>query len=221
MIRTQPLILAVLAICALPLFAAADAPEEGEKQPVFLLCPHSNKHSAWSIYLLVDTNDHHQILALGLESLQNQNSKDSSYEAVLAAQNDPKVNHEFIAKLEAKDFGSGQLDVKKDDALHITLAPEGDGFDLGISMRVSMGDRFVIGGKEKDKCDLILSYDDTEKRWVAKVKRLQDFAGANLDSVTGKIMTGIAFPVSGTGIYVVMGVFDNGEPVTLMDRSGH
>ena len=198
---------------------SACAAEKGMKQPVFLLCPHEEKSSAWSLYLLVDENDHHKVSSLGLEKLKKQNSKDSSYEAVLAAQDNPKIERETIAELDAKDFGAKQLKVEKDNALQVALTPNADGsFDLMVSLRVSMDGRFVIGGKEQAKRKVALSYDEDRKAWQAQVKTLTDDKGKPVADAAGRTMTGIVFPVTGTGIYVVLGVFADGEVASLMDR---
>lgn len=215
-------ILSFLVLGLLPCWlydGSARAADAWVKQPVFLLCPHTEKNSAWSLYLLVDENDHHTVLALGLEKLKKQNSKESSYEAVLAAQNDPKVVHETIVELDVKDFGAKQLKVEKNDALQISLTPNTDGsFELMISLRVSMDKRFVIGGKEQAKRKVALTYDESRKAWQAQVKTLTDDKGEPVAGAAGRTLTGIVFPVTGTGLYVVLGVFDDGEVASLMDR---
>ena len=64
----------------------ACAAEMGLKQPIFLLCPHTKGADAWSLFFVVNANDHSKIMSLGLEKLIKQNSKDSSYGEVVAAQ---------------------------------------------------------------------------------------------------------------------------------------
>src|SRR5437868_14433857 len=81
--------------------ATPAAAEKGVKQPVFLLCPHAEGYSAWSLYVMVDEQDPQKILSLGLEKLSKKNSKDSSYDDVVAAQSDPKVQRERIGSLDA------------------------------------------------------------------------------------------------------------------------
>jgi len=133
----------------LTMCVGAVAAENGVKQPVFLLCPHMTKSDAWSLYLVVDENDHSKVLSAGIEELTGQNSADSSYADVLAAQIDPKTKHTFIAALEAKDFGSKELVIKEDNALHVTLSPQpGGSYEMMLSMRTGLVSRFVIGGKE-------------------------------------------------------------------------
>jgi len=195
------------------------AEEQGSKQPVFLLCPHAAGYSAWSLYLVVAKDDHKKILSLGLERLTKRNSKDSSYADVLAAQSDPQVKRELVAALDAKDFGSKQLDVAKDDALHVSLKPQADGsYDLMINLRVGASDRFVIGGKEQAKRAVRLVYDSSTGKWLAKAQTLYDAEGVKNAEAVGRTLTGIAFPVTGTGIYRVIGTFDNEDVVILMDR---
>jgi hypothetical protein len=209
----------LVAMVLLPI-AVARAAETDLKQPVFLLCPHSSKYSAWSLYLVVDPKDHSKVLSLGLEGLKNQNSKDSSYADVLVAQYDPKVAREFVAGLDAKDFSSGTLNVAVMDALHISLAPQPDGsLTLMISMRVSATGRFVIGGKKLSSQNIALVYDPVAKTWLAKVKTLSDFNGDRVALASGKTMTGLIFPLTGTGVYTIMGVMEGGDSTTLMDRS--
>jgi hypothetical protein len=220
-LRTVALTALILSavLCAFPASAqAADAP--GVKQAVFLLCPHTSKYSAWSLYLMVDPADPKKILSLGLEKLKQQNSKDSSYDAVVAASKDSKTPRELVASMDAKDFGSRQLRVEKDDALHVGISPEKDGtYLLSVSMRVSADERFSIGDNGKNRTKVLLTYDAGSKNWEAKAKDVFDNKGAKVDAVSNSHMTGILFPVSGTGIEVVAGMFDNSDGVTMMDRS--
>ena len=195
------------------------AAEKIVKQPVFLLCPHAAKSDAWSLYLLVDENDHSKVLAAGIDELANQNSKDSSYAAVLAAQYDPKVKHSSLTTAVATDFGSKEMVVKEDDALHVSLTLRSDGIvDLMLSMRTGLFSRFIIGGEDKGRRDVILAYDTTAKSWYAEARALSDNKGVQIPEVSGKKMTGIVFPVTGTGIYKIMGVFENGDYVCLVDQ---
>jgi len=60
-----------------------------------------------------------------------------------------------------------------------------------------------------------LVYDANFKAWSAEAKTLLDHDG---EKSTGK-MTGIVFPVTATGIYRIMGVLENGDYMTLTDRS--
>ena len=193
--------------------------DNGIKQPVFLLCPRSAGYSAWSLYVMVDEGDPHKVLSLGLEKLNHKNSKDSSYDDVVAAQSDPKGEHELIASMDAKDFASNQLSVAKDDALHVTLTRAKDGYALMVSLRVGANERFIIGGKDQGKRDVALTYDAAAKRWFAQVKQLRDDKGAAVNAA-GQTMTGILFPVIGTGIFTVVGMLDSGDSVMLLDRAG-
>jgi hypothetical protein len=198
----------------------AFAGEQGTKQPIFLLCPHSTGHDAWSLFFIVDENNHSKILSLGLEKLIKQNSKDSSYREVIAAQNDPKVERELITELIAKDFATLQLKVDKDDALHVSLARQEDGsLELMISMRVSMSGRFTIGGEdEQGKRTLAVVYDPIRTLWQVKAKALCDYKDVKITDAPGRIMSGLVFPVTGTGVYFILGVWDNGDVCVLKDR---
>jgi len=204
-----------------PLGGPAFAADKGLRQPIFLLCPRDTGQSAWSLFFTVDDNDHSKVLSLGLEKLIKQNSKDSSYGEVVAAQHDPNVKRELITELAAKDFAALQLDVNKDDALHVSLTRQADAsMELMISMRVSMSGRFTIGGKEAQaKRDLVVYYDPIRTLWLVKAKTLHDYLDVKIADAPGRVMSGLLFPVTGTGIYVVVGVFDNGDGVMLMDRT--
>jgi hypothetical protein len=207
-------------ILACAVYGAGAAAEKSVKQPVFVLCPHTEHYSAWSLYLTVDESDPRKVLSLGLEKLVRKNSKDSSYDEVVAAQSDPKVEREQVASIDAKDFGSGQLNVAKDDALHVSLSPIKDGYTLMVSLRISADERFVIGGKDARKRDVALTYDAISKHWIAQVKQLRDDKGAAVNGAPGTTMTGIQFNVTGTGIYMVVGRLDTGDEVVLLDRGG-
>ena len=196
------------------------AQDNGVKQPIFLICPHAAAYSAWSIYVIVDSQDHGKILSLGVESLKNKNSMDSSYRDVFMAQNDSKIQRELVAALNAKDFGAKELRVTEDDALHVSLTPLTDGtYELMASMRVGAFDRFGIGGKGVSKRDVVLIFDPSRKAWSVQIKTMCDNRGTKIAGLTGKTMTGIVFPVTWTGIYTVVGMFEGGISKTLLDRS--
>lgn len=198
----------------------ACAAEKGLKQPIFLLCPHNTGRDAWSLFFIVDENNHSKILSLGLEKLLKQNSKDESYREVLAAQNDPTVKRELITELDVKDFATLQLNVDKDNLLHVTLARQTDGsMDLMISARVSSSGRFIIGGEDKAKRDLVVHYDPITTNWLVKAKTLQDYKGVKIADAPGRLMPGIVFPITGTGVYLILGVWENGDVAILMDRT--
>jgi hypothetical protein len=220
--RNTVVLLGSMAICALVSLLPGGPAQAGEKclkQPVFLICPQTAKHSAWSLYLDVDLSDHSKVVSLGIEKLAGQNSSGASYAAVLAAQNDPKLERQQLATLDARDFGSGELLVKEDDALHVALTPKADGsLDLMLSLRVAASDRFVIGGKEKAKRAVALKYDGSSGAWHAQAETLCDSTGAKITTATCGRITGILFPVTGTGIYMIAGVFDDGEGALLMER---
>lgn len=204
---------------AMPVEAA-----EGATQPVFLLCPHHKKYSAWSVVLKVDPADPAKVLGLALEKLTKQNSEDlapNGYEAVLKAQFDPKTPREVLGTLDAKDFGKEEISVKADDALHLGLTPmDGGAYRLMVSMRISADERFTIGGKDQAKRDVVLRFDAGAKKWIASAVTLLDNTGRKLTDGGPKPITGIVFPVTGTGIYTVVGVFPGGDAVSLLERGG-
>jgi len=213
--RIQILVCLLLALAGA---AGAHEASNAEKQPVFLICPHNHGYDAMSLYVEVDKNDKSKILALGLESLKGQNSKDSSYEAVLRAQNDPNVRSENLGVLKAGDFGHGQIEVKKDDAMKISVTPTGKDLRLFLSMRISMDGRFNIGGKDSGKRDVLLRYDADRQQWYACADRLKNTEGRDAAIGGCQRVSGIAFPVSGTGIYRVVMVTDSGDAIVAMDR---
>lgn len=198
---------------------ALQSAEEGLRQPVFLICPHREKYSAWSLFLTVDSKDPSKVLALGLEKLKKQNSKDSSVDDVIAAQKNPKTDRELLQSLDAKDFGSGMLEVQKDSALKVSVTPQADGsLKLMVSLRISADGRFVIGGKESGKKDVALRFNKDTKTWGAYALTLIDIEGNNAVAGQPKPMAGIVFPVKDTGIYRVVGVVDGGDAIVLLDR---
>ena len=193
---------------------------ESEKQPVFLLCPHTEHFSAWSLYVLVDKSDPSKVLALGLDKLKGKNGTETprGYEGVLAAQSDPKTATENLGQVDAKDFGTRTLEVKQDEALKVSVSPMADGLRLMISMRLSLEQRFIIGGKEQNQRDIVLRYDAATHAWGACALILKNAAGKSLVDNGCRQITGIVFPVSGTGIYRIMIVMRDGAAALVLDR---
>lgn len=217
-----PLNAAIAALAFASLIAAGAAPAaETIKQPIFLLCPHTEHFSAWSIYLTVDKDDPSKVISLGLDKMNGKNSEDlkpNGYDKVLHAQSDPSTQTENVGSLDAKDFQSGMLEVKKDNALKISMTTAAGGYRLMLSMRISADKRFVIGGNEQSKRDVMVTYDTTAKKWSACALTLLDEKGSPAVSGKCKPISGIVFPVTGTGIYRVFGVLGDGEAITLLDR---
>lgn len=211
------LLVMILAPLSEPLFA-----EDGLKQPIFLLCPHKKRFGAWSLFLTVDKNDPSKVLAIGLESLPGKNSEDlapGGYEKVLQAQKDLSITRTPIATLDAANFGSGQLRVEKDDALQVSVSSvDATTLRLMISMRISADLRFTIGGKEQSLRDVLIKYNNTTQRWTACATKLQDSKSQDATGGRCRSITGIVFPVTGTGIYRVVGVMDDGDAVILFER---
>lgn len=217
----KPRLISLFFVSSLTLLLPAPCAQSAEntlKQPVFLICPHKVKYSAWSLTLTVDASDPSKVSSLSLEKLVKQNSADSSYEAVLEAQANSKTEREQIGTLEAKDFGSGVIEVKKDDALKVSVSPISDGnLRLMLSLRISADLRFTIGGKEQKKRDVVFRYDKAKKTWSACAMALVDAEGKSALDSDCNPMSGIVFPVTGTGIYSIIGVV-NTNPIKLLDR---
>ena len=206
-----------------PSLARAEEPAAaGSKQPVFLLCPYKEKLSAWSLFLAVDPQNPRKVLALGLEKLKKQNAKDFTYDQVLAAQKNPKTERETIGSLDAKNFSGGMLEVQKDEALKVEVKPLADGsLRLMISLRINLEQRFVVGGNERQKRDVVLRYNQEKRAWEALALALEDKKGKQVASAANpKFISGLAFPVqSGSiGIPTIYGVMAGGVTITLMDN---
>ena len=78
--------------------------------------------------------------------------------------------------------------------------------------------RFLIGGKDKDKRDVILRYDKKASKWDAYATKLQDFQGGDVSNDKTPIW-GILFPVvQQSGIYHIVMVFDGGDAVKILER---
>lgn len=189
-----------------------------EKQPVFLICPFTKGYSALSLYVEVDTADKSKILALGLESLTDKNSKESSYDAVLQAQSDPKTLREAVGTLSATEFASGMIHIKQHDALKISVTPDGDDLRLMISMRVGLDQRFNFGGKDKNKRDIVLHFDRAKQSWEARATRLHDADGRSVVNGESLRISGICFPITATGVYRIVAATDLEDAIVLMDR---
>jgi len=193
--------------------AAAD----GQKHPVFVLSPHKEKYSAWSLYVVADKADPSKAVGFGLEKLERVNSLDAgSYEAVVEAQKNPATPRENLGELSAAEFGQKKIEIVKNDALKVTVQPQQDGsLKLDLSMRITSDQRFNIGGKEDGKREVIFKYNAGKKAWEAVAGKMKNAEG---DAVNpGEPISGVVFPVTGTGIYRIVGVTASG-PVVLLDK---
>src|SRR6185436_11319188 len=168
-----------LALCVLlQLFgivgaAAAEEPTT-KKQPVFLLCPDRERYSSWSLYFVVDKKDPKKVLSLGLEELSQHNKMDDKgYGKVLEAQENPSTPRVELGSLDAKSFGSGALKIEKNNALNVTLTPDGENFKLMIDLRIEQDKRFQMGGKDS-KHDLVLKYNPAFRAWGTYANTLSD-----------------------------------------------
>jgi hypothetical protein len=211
----------LLFVAALLTPASAVKAADGEHYPIFLMCPHKHKFSAWSIFVIADKGDPKNISGIGLEKLNGKNSEDlapNGYENCLAAQMDSKTQRETLGTLDAKDFGKGEIKVEKDDALHVGVTKVDDQtYRLQISMRCTSDKRFNVGGKDQKKRDILIKYDAGKKSWGACAQTLVDNEGQNAAAGGCAPITGITFPVIGTGIYRIVAVLGDGNPVLLVD----
>lgn len=208
-----------LLMCSLSFGAEIRAAEENTiKQPVFLLCPHKERYSAWSLSLVVEKGNPSKPVKMVLEKLSGKNGKDDGYAKVLDAQRDPKTEREALASLDAASFSGGSLRVEQDNALTVTVAPDGENLKLNIDMRISAKGHFILGGNESDKRNVVLKYNKALKIWDAYATVLEDKDGTN--AVTGEplLITGLAFPVTGTGIYRIGAVLAGGSVVLVYDK---
>ena len=189
------------------------------RQPIFLMCPHNEHYSAWSLALVVDKNTPSKPLKIILEKLNGKNGKDDGYAKVYAAQRDAKTEREELASLDAKSFGSGALRVEKDNALKVTVTPEGENFNLMIDMRISAEGHFIIGGAESTRRNVILKYNKIFKTWEALATVLADKDGSNvIASPEGAPITGIDFKVTATGIFTIAAVLAGGNAIMVYDK---
>ena len=206
-------------VMATSCFAATVVAEEGtEKQPVFLLCPHHERYGSWSLYVTVNKSDPSKVLNLGLEELVEKNSKDDGgYEKVIDAQNNPATSRMDLGTLDAKSFGSGSLRVAKNNALNVTCTPVEKGLQLMIDMRITSDGHFVIGGPEVTHRNIVLMYNKETKKWHAFAIVLEDNLGQNKVGAEPLRVTGLAFKVTGTGIFRILAAVP-GSHVMVYDK---
>jgi len=213
-------VVATLSVFLLTLVLPASAvkAEDGAKQPIFLMCPHQKKYSAWSVYVTVDPSNPEKLTGMGLDKMEGINSIDSGgVEGVQAAQADVKAKRENLGTLSAAQFGKGQIKIEKDDALHLGMEPaEGGAYRLVISMRCTSDQRFNVGGKEQKRRDLLVKYDKDSKTWKTIVQKMNSLGDKPILE-PGANLLGIVFPVTGTGIYRIVGILPNGESAVLID----
>jgi hypothetical protein len=204
--------------------ASAAAAADTVRQPVFLICPKEHGMSAWSAYLVCDKSDPSKVVSLGLEKLKRKNAQDMDVSEVRKAQLEADPVREQMGSIEEKDFKAGVIAVKKDDALFMSVTPlPNDEYQLNIDMRVAADKRYVIGGKDKDKRDIVLRYDRKTNKWSTFAKKLTvisttDTNGKDVGSDTAAIW-GIVFPVvQQSGIYQIAMVLDDGGFIKVFER---
>lgn len=229
MLKTAALCFALLAAPILGLSAAqyqgtptpadARAPRQDlVKTPVFLFCPHKEQAGAWSLYVITDRNDPSRALAIGLEELAGKNSKELSYRGVLNAQRDPACPRRMISQLNYRDFATSTLDVKENNMLSIKISDTGEGLALTIDARISIDGRFIVGGAEQNRRNLMLQFNPAANTWQTKALRLENVTGQNVVGNFGMTLTGIVFSAGATSISRIAAVDPAGKAFILLDR---
>src|ERR1043165_4763878 len=193
------------------------AEAETKKQLGFLLCPDKEHYSSWSLCVTVDKKDPKKVLGICLAELTGLNQRDPGYNKVLAAQDDPKTPRVELATLDAKSFGTGALKVEKNNALNVTVTPDGDNYKLMIDLRIEQEKRFSMGG-EKSPNNLLLKYNPAFRAWGVYATSLSDHTGKNLVSGEPVRVTGLVFPLSSTAIVRIYAALAGGKLVLIYDR---
>jgi hypothetical protein len=192
-------------------------------QPIFVLYPVDSKIDAWSVFVDVDQNESSKILQIGVERLVDLNSKTlgpESYEKVLAAQNDAKTPREQIAVLAIDALEIGELNANKQYNLSLSCVRIRDD-TYRLLMRFGWGIRkpYVIGGKNQDRDDIQIKYNQETKTWTAYAVKLRNSEGNQIAEKGTKVISGFLFPTKSIpGLVRLIGVVD-GEPFLLVDKS--
>lgn len=210
------LLTAAMVFSAIPVSVQA---ADGAKHPVFLMCPHKKKYSAWSVYVTADPANPSKLTGLGLDKLKGENSEDNpnGYEGVLKVQAEGSGTVENLGKLDASEFGKGKIEIEKDDALKLSIEAAGEDYRLMISMRCTSDKRFDVGGKNVKSREILIKFDKASGKWYAHAVRVKSINDEDLISPPGAPITGIFFPVTGTGIYRIVGVLKDGQQVLFID----
>lgn len=206
---------AALVLGAMPLAVqAAD-----NKQPIFLMSPHKKKYSAWSVYVVADPANPAKIASLGLDKLKGQNSEDNAngFDGVWKAQFEAGTERESLGTLDAAEFGRGKIEIQKDDALKLSMEAAGEDYKLIISMRCTSDKRFEVGGKYAKIREILVKLDKASGKWYAHANLIKNINEETLVGPPGAPILGITFPVTGTGIYRIVGVMKDGEQVLFVD----
>lgn len=214
----------LLSILSMALFVGAipvslQAADEA-KQPVFLMCPHKKKYSAWSVYVVADPSSPGKIASLGLDKLKGENSEDNpnSFEGVWKTQFEPGTTRENLGTLSAAEFGKGKIEIQKDDALKLSMEPAENGdYKLVISMRCTSDQRFEVNGKKGKNREILIKYDKAENKFYAQAVLIKNINEEVLVAPPGAPILGIDFPVTGTGIYRIIGIMKGGDQLLFVD----
>lgn len=216
----RTLFLALLAlVTAFSVIPAPAQAADGNKHAVFLMCPHKKKYSAWSVYVVADPANPSKLTGLGLDKLSGENSEDNAdgYEGVLKVQQSGGGTVENLGKLDASEFGKGKIEIEKNDALKLSIEAAGEDYRLMISMRCTSDKRFDVGGKNVKNREILVKFDKGSNKWVAHATKINSISGEPIVAPPGGPITGITFPVTGTGIYRIVGVMKSGEQVLFVD----
>jgi len=215
---------AILSILAAAVFVGAvpvtlQAADEA-KQPIFLMSPHKKKYSAWSVYVVADPANPAKIASLGLDKMKGQNSEDNAngFDGVWKAQFEAGTERENLGTLAAAEFGRGKIEIQKDDALKLSMEAAGDEYKLIISMRCTSDKRFEVGGPKYSKIrEILVKLDKASNKWYAHANLIKNINEETLVGPPGAPILGITFPVTGTGIYRIVGVMKDGEQLLFVD----
>jgi len=192
---------------------------ETKKQPIFLLCPENERYSSWSLYATVDKKDPSKLLGIGLDELSNHNcTDDGGYSKVVDVQGKTETQAVNLGTLDAKSFGAGSLKVEKDNALNVTVTPDGDKYKLMIDLRIAADQHFIMSGSEAAKRNLVLMYNKGFKAWGVYATALEDDKGKNIITGDPVRVTGIKFPVKAAGIYTITAGLAGNQGVKIFDR---
>lgn len=193
-------------------------PAEFEKQYVFLICPHTESTSSWSLFIVVDKEHPSKALALGLEVLTGKNSKELTYRGVLAAQKDPATRRNEIGRLDAKQFSNSKLEVKENNLLSIKVEETAEGLKLVVDARISADGHFLIGGAEQQRRSLILNYSRIFKSWRTQALTLEATDGHNAVGKYRLTLTGIVFTAGTTTVHRICAVDEYENAILLLDQ---
>ncbi|MEI6235224.1 MAG: hypothetical protein WCT04_19370 [Planctomycetota bacterium] len=197
---------------------APTVPVEIVKQNIFVFCPHVEGRGAWSLFVLFDKSNPSKPLSIGLDELPGKNSKELSYKGVLDAQKEPSTRRTELARLDAKDFATGSLEVRENNLLSVKVAEAVNGLKLSVDARIGIDDRFVFGGPGGNHGELLVKYSGVYQCWQTQALRLENTDGRNVVGKYNLTLSGIIFNAGSTRVSRICAVDEYGCPTILMDR---